>query len=138
MSQDLIKDQTSEREWNSTKNEISQSLTKFGWKWAVLASTVNTIYKKGGDVPTDLLSKIRVSRTQIESGCYSVCDISSELQNIERELFQELVNSESHDPNNFLDLIGKAMNGTIKEKEVDFSGPDPILADCLSLPCICN
>lgn len=138
MSQDLTKDQTSEREWNRAKNEISQSLSRFGWKWAVLASTVNAIHKDGGHVPNQILSKIRVSRTQIESGCYSVCDITNELQNIERDLFQELINSKSYDPNTFLDLIGKAMNGTISEKEVDFSGPDPVLADCLSLPGVCN
>lgn len=138
MSQDLLKDQTSERKWIKAKKEISHSLSKFGWKWAVLASTANTIYKKGGHVPTDLLSKIRVSRTQIESGCYSVCDVTNELQDIERDLFQELVNSHYHDPNNFLDLIGKAMNGTISENDVDFSGPDPVLADCLSLPGVCN
>ncbi len=96
MSQDLLKDQTTESEWKSAKNEVSQSLSRFGWKWAVLASTINALCKEGGYVPNDLLSKIRISRTQIESGCYSVCDVSNELQNIEKDLFQELIDSGSH------------------------------------------
>jgi hypothetical protein len=138
MSQDLVKDEIRDKDWNKAKDELSDMLSRFGWKWAVLASTVNKLYNEGYAYPKDLVSRIRTSRVQIESGCYSICDVASELREIEKEVFSSMMKNESQDTDQFLYLIAKAINGTIKEEDVDFSGAKTVLSDCLSLPCICN
>jgi hypothetical protein len=120
------------------EDDITELLSKMGWKWAVMASTVNKIYKSGNSVSGDLISKIRTSKTVVESGCYSVCDVNSELIEIEKELFSYLVNTDHQQTTQFQDLVAKAMSGTIKEGEIDLTGTNVLLSDCLSLPCVCT
>ncbi|MHA2033227.1 MAG: hypothetical protein ACW99Q_27980, partial [Candidatus Kariarchaeaceae archaeon] len=92
MRQNLRTNETIMQGGDCNEDDITELLSKMGWKWAVMASTVNKIYKSGNSVSGDLISKIRTSKTVVESGCYSVCDVNSELIEIEKELFSYLVN----------------------------------------------
>ncbi|UCE14661.1 MAG: hypothetical protein JSV04_05625 [Candidatus Heimdallarchaeota archaeon] len=125
-------------ELNQTKADLEAILSRFGWKWAVLASTMGKIYRQGEPVSTDLINQIRMTRTQIESGCYSVCDIANELRKIETSLFSQLLKYGPQETDKFLELLGRAIGGKISEAELDITGAAPILPDCLTLPCVCR
>ena len=138
MSQELTKDDLKDKDWKKAKNELTEMLSRFGWKWAVLASTANRIINDGYNDSQDLISRLRNSKVLIESGCYSACDVASDLREIEKDIFNILLEQEVPQTDQFLDLIGKAINGTIRKGDVDFSGTKTVLADCLTLPCVCN
>ncbi|MFX0124650.1 MAG: hypothetical protein ACFFAE_13540 [Candidatus Hodarchaeota archaeon] len=123
---------------NKTKAELEEMLSRFGWKWAVLASTMSKIYREGDSVPRDMINHLRMTRIQIESGCYSVCDIANELRKIEMFLFSKLQKFGPFETDNFLELIGRAMGGQITGNDIDINGAEPVLADCLTLPCVCR
>lgn len=125
-------------EQEQAKAELLEMLSRFGWKWAVMASTVGKLYKKEEPIPTELLNKIRMSKTQIESGCYSVCDIATAIREVETPLFSKLMKYGPQETDNFLELISKAINGTITREDIDLKGAQPILTDCLTLPCVCQ
>ncbi|MHA2303924.1 MAG: hypothetical protein ACXACU_00940 [Candidatus Hodarchaeales archaeon] len=123
---------------NEAKAELEETLSKFGWKWAVLASTAGKLYEKRNPPSKDVINHLRMSRTQIESGCYSVCDIANELREIEKELFSKLMNFGSHSTDQFLELLGKAISGKITKNDLDITAAKPILPDCLTIPCVCR
>jgi len=123
---------------NEARTELEEILSRFGWKWAVLASTAGELYEKRSPPSISVINHLRMSRTQIESGCYSVCDIASELRKIEIELFSKLTSFGSHSTDHFLDLLGKAISGKITENDLDITAAKPILPDCLTIPCVCR
>ncbi|MHA2029091.1 MAG: hypothetical protein ACXAB7_07835 [Candidatus Kariarchaeaceae archaeon] len=138
MSQDLTKSNITDEKWNSTQEEHSEMLSKYGWKWAVMTSTICDIYKREGSVPNGIIEQIKVSRNQIESGCYSICSIANLLREIEKDVFSILVDIAPNYTNIFLDQIHKAMVGTITEYDLNFSGVNPLPTDCRTLPCVCK
>ncbi|MHA2052102.1 MAG: hypothetical protein ACXACP_04050 [Candidatus Hodarchaeales archaeon] len=123
---------------NNSKDEDIEMLSRLGWKWAVLASTAGRIYQNGNSAPAELLQKIRISRSKIESGCYSICETTCDLRDIEVELFPEIIKQGPYESDRFLELSSKALNGTITEKDIDLVGTSPILSDCIGLPCVCR
>ena len=123
---------------NEAKAELEEILSRFGWKWAVLVSTAGKLYEKGNSPSVSVINHLRITRTQIESGCYSVCDIANELREIEIELFSKLMNFGPHSTDQFLDLLGKAISGKITENDLDITAAKPILPDCLTIPCVCR
>ncbi|MHA1977216.1 MAG: hypothetical protein ACW98F_08760 [Candidatus Hodarchaeales archaeon] len=126
-----------EYEVNSARDELKEILSRFGWKWAVLVSTVGEIYQKENVLPNDIVKDLRRTRTLIESGCYSTCDIASELRNVETTLFSQLMKYGPHETDKFLDLLGKAISGKLSEEELNITAASPIMSDCLTLPCVC-
>lgn len=133
-----IKSSVNEKGINETKADLEEMLSRFGWKWAVLASTMGKIYRQGEPVSTNLVNQIRMTRTQIESGCYSICDIANELRKIEMSLFDNLLKFGPQETDNFLELLSKAIGGKISKEDLDISGAEPLLPDCLTLPCVCR
>ncbi|MFX0149190.1 MAG: hypothetical protein ACFFAJ_00260 [Candidatus Hodarchaeota archaeon] len=125
-------------EKSKSKAELEEMLSKFGWKWAVMASTIGRIYKNGDKIPNDLLQQLRMTRNKIESGCYSICETACDLREIETKLFPSLTKLGIDETDRFLELTSKALNGTITENEINLSGIQPILSDCVSLPCVCQ
>ena len=123
---------------NEAKAELEEILSRFGWKWAVLASTAGELFEKRNPPSINVINNLRMSRTQIESGCYSVCDIANELRKIEIELFSKLMIFGSHSTDQFLDLLSKAISGKITENDLDITAAKPILPDCLTIPCVCR
>ncbi|MFX0052598.1 MAG: hypothetical protein ACFE9L_05955, partial [Candidatus Hodarchaeota archaeon] len=75
---------------------------------------------------------------KIESGCYSICETACDLREIETKLFPSLTKLGIDETDRFLELTSKALNGTITENEINLSGIQPILSDCVSLPCVCQ
>ncbi len=138
MNSTLIKSSAKEEGIDRTKAELEEMLSRFGWKWAVLASTVGKVHQQSEPVSTDLVNQIRMSRTQIESGCYSVCEIANELRKIETSLFNSLLKFGPQETDNFLELLSKAIGGKISKEDIDISGAEPLLPDCLTLPCVCR
>jgi hypothetical protein len=125
-------------EFNKTKDELEAMLSKYGWKWAVLASTAGDLYGKNGLPSTNVITQLRMTRTQIESGCYSICDIANELRKIEIELFAQLMKYGTHTTDQFLELLARAISGKLTVNDIDISAASPILPDCLTLPCVCR
>ncbi|MFX0087492.1 MAG: hypothetical protein ACFFAU_17715 [Candidatus Hodarchaeota archaeon] len=125
-------------EFNKTKDELEAMLSNFGWKWAVLASTAGDLYGKNGLSSTNVINQLRMTRTQIESGCYSVCDIANELRKIEIELFSHLIKYGTETTDQFLELLAKALSGKLTSNDIDITAATPILPDCLTLPCVCR
>jgi hypothetical protein len=138
MHQDLIKTDTAEEKWNEAQTEHSEMLSRYGWKWAVMTSTICDIYKREGSIPNGIIEQIKESRNQIESGCYSICNIANLLREIEKNVFSLLVDIAPNYTNIFLDQIHKAMAGTITEYDLNFSGVSPLPTDCHTLPCVCR
>lgn len=66
----------------------------------------------------------------MESGCHSVCDVAAHLRDLEIELFPVLLRVSEGEVHTMFELIGKAMNGTIEENDIDLSPLRPVLADC--------
>ncbi|MHA2365727.1 MAG: hypothetical protein ACXAC7_17345 [Candidatus Hodarchaeales archaeon] len=123
---------------NEISVETSEMLSRLGWKWAVLAFTIGKIYNEGEYIPTKLLNKIKIGRTKIESGCYSSCEIACDLSEIEAQMMPILSKFGINESDKFLSLISKALNGSITENELDLSSVQPVLLDCLTLPCVCH
>ena len=123
---------------NEAKTELGEILSRFGWKWAVLASTAGELYTKRNPPSISVINHLRITRTQIESGCYSVCDIANELRKIEIEMFSKLMTFGPHSTDQFLELLGKAISGKITENDIDITAAKPILPDCLTIPCVCR
>lgn len=133
-----LKTDVKEAEMNKAKTDLEEILSRFGWKWAVLASTIGDVHQKGAPISTDLITQLRMTRTQIESGCYSVCDIANELRKIEMPLFSELLKFGPQETDKFLELLSKAIGGKISKNDLNINDAAPILANCLTLPCVCR
>jgi hypothetical protein len=118
--------------------ETEDVLSRLGWRWAVLCHTIGQINKKREKIPSDILHQIRNSRTKLESGCYSVCDLETELRGIESVLMTKLQKFGPIETDNFLELIYRAMSGSLSVKDLNLSGIHPTLSDCLDLPCVCK
>ncbi len=129
---------TTRMEIDEKKAEIADLLSKYGWKWAVMASTVGNIYSMGGSISNGVLNKLKITKTKLESGCYSPCETACDLQEIEKELFPELTKLGPYETDKFLELSSKALNGELTERELDLTGAQPILSDCVTLPCVCR
>ncbi|MHA2226301.1 MAG: hypothetical protein ACXAC8_13920 [Candidatus Hodarchaeales archaeon] len=132
-SQFIEKDNSKE-----SKEEIAEMLSRFGWKWAVMASTVGRMHQQGAYISNGVLNQLRLSRNKIESGCYSICETACALREIETEIFPILTTLGPYETDKFLDLTSKAIGGTLNKEDLDLNGVKPILSDCISLPCVCH
>lgn len=73
----------------------------------------------------------------MESGHHTLCDVAADLRILEIELFPLLLRVGEAEVNKALELIRKAMNGTIPESDIDFSRLKPFLPDCtIPKPCV--
>jgi len=126
----VLKDQSKDRK------EIEQMYSRFGWKWAVLAHMAAKVVRYGNCFPGDLLQDLKSARTKMESGCQSLCEVAADLRALEIKLFWVLLHVSEGEVHAMLELIGKAMSGTIQEKDIDLSPLKPALVDC-TIPKVC-
>jgi hypothetical protein len=118
--------------------ELEQMYSRFGWKWAVLAYMAARVLERGKYLPKDVIQHLTTARTKMESGCHSMCDIAADLRNLEIRLFPAVLHVSQGEVHAMLELVGKAMNGTIQEKDIDLSPLKPVLADCtIPKACFC-
>jgi hypothetical protein len=118
------------------RRELEEMYSRFGWKWAVLASMAARVIANGKELPTDIVRDLTLARASMESGCHSLCEVAADLRDLEIRLFRVLLNVSEGEVHAMLELIGKAMNGTIQEQDIDLSPLKPVLVDC-AIPRIC-
>jgi hypothetical protein len=88
-------------------------------------------------LPSDILQDLKSARTRMESGCHTLCDVAADLRDLEIKLFYALLHVSQGEVHSMLELISKAMNGSIQEKDIDLSPLRPILVDC-TIPRLCH
>ena len=117
-------------------SQLMDMYSRFGWKWAALAYMSGRVLQDGKKLPTGFLKNLQLTRTKLESGCTSICDIAADLRNLEIEIFPILLEKDQAEVHIMHELIGKAMNNTLQEKDIDLVGLKVVLADC-SIPNVC-
>ena len=118
------------------RRELEEMYSRFGWKWAVLACMAARVIADGKQLPTGIVRDLTLARASIESGCHSLCEVAADLRDLEIRLFTLLLDVSEGGVHAMLELIGKAMNGTIQEQDIDLSPLRPVLVDC-AIPRIC-
>jgi hypothetical protein len=80
---------------------------------------------------------LTLARTSLDGGCSSLCDITADLRDLENRLFQVLLNISEGEVHAMLELISKAMSGTLQQEDVDLSPLKVVLADT-TIPSVCS
>jgi len=117
-------------------DELYDMYSRFGWKWAVLAYMAARVLTRGKQLPDDVVQQLTIARAKMESGCHTLCDIAADLRNLEIKLFPAVLHVSQGEVRAMLELIGKAMSGTIQENDIDLSPLQPVLVDC-TIPRVC-
>jgi hypothetical protein len=124
-------------EQDSYRAELRDMYSRFGWKWVVLAYMAGRILAQGRQLPSGYLQDLTLARTNIESGCSSLCDVGADLRELENRLFPVLLQVSEGEVHMMLELIGKAMNGTLEQRDIDLSPLKVVLADT-TIPSVCS
>jgi hypothetical protein len=117
--------------------EVADMYSRFGWKWVALAYMTGRVLSQGKQLPSGFVDQLTLARTNLESGCGSVCDVTADLRELENRLFEVLLRVSEAEVHTMLELIGKAMSGTLEQKDVDLSPLKVVLADC-TIPSVCS
>lgn len=116
-----------------------EALRKYGMKWTVLLSLSFDLSQRKVTLPSSVNDQLRTSRTMLESGCFSACDICCILDNVEQKLVLEAVSLGREYLESWLDLLKKAMEGQLTAEEVKgLPLIKPVVTDCEFLRCACN
>jgi hypothetical protein len=126
-----------ELEQDKYRTEVQEMYSRFGWKWAALAYMTGRVLTCGRQLPSGLLDDLTLARTEMESGCTSVCDVGARLRDLENRLFPVLLQVSEGEVHTMLELIGKAMNGSLEERDIDLSPLKVKLAKC-TIPSVCS
>ena len=128
---------TSEAEADRYRVELEDMYFRFGWKWVALAYMAGRVLAQGKQLPSGFLDELTLARTNLESGCGSVCDVTADLRDLENRLFEVLLHISEGEVHTMLELISKAMSGTLEQRDVDLSPLKVVLADC-TIPSVCS
>jgi hypothetical protein len=93
--------------------------------------------RAGTGLPPRIVEDLRLARTRMESGCHSLCDIAADLRNIEIQLFPVLLGVSEGEVHAMMELLSKAMNGSLERRDIDLSPLKPVLVDC-TIPRLCT
>lgn len=116
---------------------MKEMYSRLGWKWAVLASMSGRAMTLGKQLPPDFVQELSLTRAELESGCISVCDVTSDLRNLEVKLFDILLGLGEGEAHTMLELISKAMSGSMQEDDIDVPPIKVVLSDC-AIPSVCG
>jgi hypothetical protein len=128
---------TPQAEEDRYRAEVADMYSRFGWKWVALAYMAGRVVAQGKQLPSGFLQDLTLARTNLDSGCSSICDITADLRDIENRLFQVLLHISEGEVHAMLELISKAMSGTLQQKDVDLSPLKVVLADT-TIPSVCS
>jgi len=128
---------TGRAEENRYRAQVEDMYCRFGWKWVALAYMTGRVLAQGKQLPSGFVQDLTLARTNMESGCGSVCDVTADLRDLENRLFEVLLHISEGEVHTMLELISKAMSGTLEEKDVDLSPLKVVLADC-AIPSVCS
>jgi hypothetical protein len=114
-------------------------LKRYGAKWAVLAAMAAEMMKKGIQVPHSVLDSLKSTRSKIESGCFSVCDVDCSLSQVEAPLFAQADRLDPQDFEQWSNYLGEAMQGKLDyQRIVGIPSFEPVRNDCKFLGCKCE
>lgn len=128
---------TSQAETSRYRAELEDMYSRFGWNWVVLAYMAGRVLSQGKQLPSDFLQNLTLARTKMESGCYGVCDVGADLQGLENKLMPLVLQVGEGELHSMFELIGKAMDGSLRQKDVDLKPFKVVLVDC-SIPKCCS
>ena len=128
---------TSEAEADRYRVELEDMYFRFGWKWVALAYMAGRVLAQGKQLPSGFLQDLTLARTRLDSGCSSICDTTADLRDLENRLFVVLLHISEGEVHAMLELISKAMSGTLQQEDVDLSPLKVVLADT-TIPSVCS
>jgi hypothetical protein len=128
---------TEHAEQDKYRTEVQEMYSRFGWKWAALAYMAGRVLTYDKQLPSGFLDDLTLARTEMESGCTSVCDVGAHLRDLENKLFPVLLQVSEGEVHTMLELIGKAMNGSLERRDIDLSPLKVKLAKC-TIPSVCS
>lgn len=128
---------TSEAEADRYRTELEDMYYRFGWKWVALAYMAGRVVAQGKPLPSGFLDELTLARTNLNSGCSSICDITADMRDLENRLFLVLMQVSEGEVHTMLELISKAMSGTLQQEDVDLSPLKVVLADT-TIPSVCS
>ena len=128
---------TSEAEADRYRVELEDMYFRFGWKWVALAYMAGRVLAQGKQLPSGFLQDLTLARTRLDSGCSSICDTTADLRDLENRLFLVLLHFSEGEVHAMLELISKAMSGTLQQEDVDLSPLKVVLADT-TIPSVCS
>ncbi len=128
---------TSEAEADRYRVELEDMYFRFGWKWVALAYMAGRVLAQGKQLPSGFLQDLTLARTRLDSGCNSICDTTADLRDLENRLFLVLLHISEGEVHAMLELISKAMSGTLQQEDVDLSPLKVVLADT-TIPSVCS
>jgi hypothetical protein len=124
---------------NAERQVAIDVLKRLGSKWAILTAMSHDMCKKGIAVAPLLNEKIRMARGKIASSCFSPCEVSCSLAEIEGELFSKCDLLEEKDFMQWCDLLGEAMQGKLDyDRILGIPALKPVVSDCTFLGCTCS
>ena len=132
-----MNEMTGQAQEDRYRAEVADMYYRFGWKWVAIACMAGRVLAQGHELPSGFLNELTLARTNMESGCGSVCDVTADLRDLENRLFQVLLHISEGEVHTMLELIGKAMSGTLEQRDVDLSPLKVVLADC-TIPSVCS
>lgn len=116
-------------------------LKRLGMRWAVLVSLSHFLHTcpPPYDVPEFVDRELRLTRSMIESGCFTACDVECILTDIEREVIPKVLSLEQEQADGWMHLLGKAMRGELTPEEVaGLPFLEPVAHGCAFLGCVCG
>jgi len=72
----------------------------------------------------------------MENGRHSLCEVAAGLRNLEIKLFPALLRLSEGEAHSMLEVISKAMKGTLRQDDIDLSPLKPVLVDS-AVPKVC-
>jgi hypothetical protein len=116
-----------------------EMLTKWGARWAVLAAMSLDLSRRGIRIPPEIDADLKLARVEIQSGCFSPCEVGCALAKIEGRLAPL---SFAVGQQYWLDwsaLLAQAMRGQIALARVsEIPALKPIASDCAFRACSCS
>lgn len=113
-------------------------LKRYGGKWAVLMSMAVAMSRSGIELPSDVNEKLKTARLKIASGCFSTCEVSCALAEIESRLSYHFHLLDDQEFEDWYNLLGEAMQGHLDYQRImATSALEPVKNDCGFLDCHC-
>jgi len=122
------------------KNAVTfDLLRRFGGKWAVLMAMRSDMSKKGIVLPPEVNEHLQTARTKIATGCFSPCEVSCALAEVESRIFSQCHRLSDEEFMNWSDLLGEAMQGKLDSQRIlGIRALEPVKNDCGFLECTCS
>jgi hypothetical protein len=123
---------------NDERAVAFEVLKRLGGKWAVLAAMSMSMSRKGIAVPLEVHERLRMARLKIGSGCFSPCEASCALADVEGQLFSQCHLMDEQEFMDWSNLLGEAMQGKLDyERIAGIPTLAPVRNDCQFLGCSC-